>query len=222
MCFVILSLFCNYQQLATNPMTALITALYRRQSSLLVHIDSIKTNMNSTIQDIFENEFGLSATTLTLDLIEFCSSFVFILIIHFEKYGGDPQKRTLVNQLTSYICALLFLFLVTKNIAMSTRVVFGCFHLYLGYSVNISASILVVCIIMFILDIFIYKFFKVFAYRLVVNLNEDNCAFFLSIINPVVSVSIKVFSFVKMGNPHLNPYRLKVLTCEENVTARPG
>ena len=178
--------------------------------------------MNSTFQDIFEDEFALSATTVTLSLIEFCSSFLLLLIIHFERYGGDPQKRSLVNQLTSYICAATFIVLVTKNLLIPIRVIFGCIHPWFGYSANICVEVLVFCIMMFCIEILLYQLLEVFAYRLVVDLNEDNCGYFFSIINLVVSASLKVLDYIKMGNQalHLYPDLEKMWICEENVTAK--
>ena len=179
--------------------------------------------MNSTFQDIFEDEFALSATTVTLSLIEFCSSFLLLLIIHFEKYGGNPQKRSLVNQLTSYMCAAAFIVLVTKNMLIPIRVIFGCFHPYFGYTSNSCVLVLVACIVMFCIEILLYKLLEVFAYRLVVDLNEDNCAYFFSIINLVVSVSLKVLHYIKIGNQalHMYPGLEKMWICEENVTDEP-
>ena len=179
--------------------------------------------MNSTFQDIFEDQFALSATTVTLNLIEFCSSFVLLLIIHFKQYGGDPQKRSLVNQLTSIICAAMFIILVTKSLLMPIRVIFGCFHPYFGYCVSFCFLVLVLCIIMFSIEILLYKLLEVFAYRLVVDLNEDNCGYFFSIMNLVVSVSLKVIHYIKMGNQALRGYPglEKMWICEENVTDKP-
>ena len=147
---------------------------------------------------------------------------MFLLIIHFEKYGGDPQKRSLVNQLTSYICAATFIILVFKNLLTPIRVIFGCIHPWFGYSANICVQVLVLCIIMFCIEILLYKLLEVFAYRLVVDLNEDNCGYFFSIINLVVSVSLKVLHYIKMGNQALRLYPglEKMWICEEKVTAK--
>ena len=47
---------------------------------------------------------------------------------------------------------------------------------------------------MFSIEMLLYKLLEVFAFRLVVDLNEDNCVYFFSIINLVVSVSVKVLT----------------------------
>ena len=76
---------------------------------------------------------------------------------------------------------------------------------------------------MFCIEILLYKLLEVFAYRLVVDLNEDNCGYFFAIMNLVVSVSLKVLHYIKMGNQalHLYPGLEKMWICEENVTDEP-
>ena len=88
--------------------------------------------MNISSQNVFEDEMALSATTITLALIELFSSSVLLSIVHWEKYGGDPQKRTLVNQLMSYICLSVFANIIIKDFLVLTRMVWGCLHPFFG------------------------------------------------------------------------------------------
>ena len=151
--------------------------------------------MNTTSHNIFEDEIALSVATVTLDLIEIFGSLLLPLIVHFEKYGGDPQKRTLVNQLTSYSCAALSIILITKDLTVLTRVVFGCLHPYFGHFASILSGIMEKCMAMFLIEILLYKLFQVLAYRFIIDINEDNVASYFLILNLVVSASVKLFTF---------------------------
>jgi hypothetical protein len=47
--------------------------------------------------------------------VETFGNFMLLAVILHEKYGMDPQKRTVSNQLLSSICAVLILFNIAIN-----------------------------------------------------------------------------------------------------------
>ena len=48
--------------------------------------------------------------TFLFVFLELLGNFLLICMVHYEKYGMDPQKRTVTNQLLSSICVMMIFF----------------------------------------------------------------------------------------------------------------
>lgn len=72
--------------------------------------DFCNFEVNSKVLDAFESY----KTDLVKSMIGFnlmarltLGNFFYLALIHYEKYGGDPMKRTAINQIISLICMTL-------------------------------------------------------------------------------------------------------------------
>ena len=59
---------------------------------------------NDDFDSILGGFFAKSAIILIFLLILFANTAYNLLFIHYEKYGGDPMKRSLINQLVAQAC----------------------------------------------------------------------------------------------------------------------
>ena len=132
---------------------------------------------NPILAEVFASPpFKIVAVIVYLLLI-LVGCVLLFLIIHFEQFGGDPQKRSIFNQMFAYLAATeLLTTLVTEHIFLA-RVLFGCLPQGLGttywFIVIFRASVYA-----FLFPITaIYKTVRIFSFRRIAGLNDD----FLSI-----------------------------------------
>ena len=94
---------------------------------------------NENIEELYKN---LTIKTLGIIfhlIIMTFGSFLWFGIIHFERFGGDPQKRSISNHIISYIATsiLTFKVLLIESIILA-RFIFGCLSFVLGEILMIS------------------------------------------------------------------------------------
>lgn len=135
-------------------------------------------------------------------------------IIHFEKFGGDPQKRSLANILSSYAsigCSVLLTSTVGIHLA---RVFFGCeLPECLAYIMVFIRRLFNTLVISFVLEILLYKMIQVYRYYIVANLNDSFFGIFLAMTTFLNSLIFNV-SLVILVEPR-NPM-LDLLACHEH------
>ena len=96
--------------------------------NIVWHKQNFNILFNNTLNELFEDEFSEKHSWLLiakenihnrpilivfgiflLSLIEILGNGSFLIIIIYEKYGMDPQKRTVNNQLLSALCKISIL-----------------------------------------------------------------------------------------------------------------
>ena len=86
------------------------------------HFDALEEQTASTLVSIL---FTLQS------LLFFVIGYpILISIIHFEHFGGDPQKRSISNMTFSNVCFFLLSLQTTNMILIGLRTYFGPFHLW--------------------------------------------------------------------------------------------
>ena len=167
-----------------------------------------------------ELEFHITSDTLDMNTIPTVvvilgtTNYVLIMtlgngfhygIIFYEKFGGDPKKRSIGNQLVSFACSgVIFHTVVTGSI----------FTLYswigpLGSSIatialfaRIAAGL---AIALSFTELILYKCFMVFNLKIALGLNDDLFALFIKLCN-VLSVSVIAGSHIFLGNVNGRTY----------------
>ena len=72
-------------------------------------------------------------------IVEILGNFLLLSMITYEKYGMDPQKRTVTNQLLSSICIG---FMIQNVIAMPISMFHHIYHLFL---ITLCKKIIIFC-----------------------------------------------------------------------------
>ena len=113
-------------------------------------------------------------------IIMIFGSFLWFGIIHFERFGGDYQKRSLSNHIVSYIATsiLIFKVLLIESMILA-RFMFGCLSFMLGEIFMISRYINVYFITLMNMANIIYKCLTLYYPNFTLLLNDDFWSFIL-------------------------------------------
>ena len=106
--FFIEGTFCQHDisMLELDSINFQFQNLYESDEFMNFTIDQIQTENYLVLTEIddfklFFESFVIKIMTLIIFLILMTAVIIFDLtVIHFEKYGGDPMKRSLVNQMS--------------------------------------------------------------------------------------------------------------------------
>ena len=171
------------------------------------------------LAEVFENPtLRILACFAYILLIPIGCTLVF-LVLHYEQFGGDPQKRSIFNQIIGFLAAIeLVTALVTEHIFMA-RVFIGCLPSGLGtffWFINGFRH----AIYMLLLAIATtYKMIRTYSFRRVAALNDD----FLSLYILMASIMLAfIFFYVQymfgLGEGH---NQFIVMTCSAGNYAQP-
>ena len=100
-------------------------------------------------------------------------------IIHYEKYGGDPMKRSLQNKLVTTVSFSLILHHYIFEVAWEWRIQIGTFSDEIAMVVIYLYNVLRVSIGMGICEILIYKLLSIYKWGHICSLDEDFWAKFI-------------------------------------------
>lgn len=166
--------------------------------------------------DEIYDDWKLQAVTIVIALVLLAiGNVLWIGIIQFEKFGGDPQKRSLANMLTS-MASIACCIIQDNTVSMLLiRASLGtCLPSFLGLTTVFIRRWLSCMIAMFITGILIYKSLQVYKYYFVARLNDEFWARFLGIWTALASVTfISIWTFLVANE---NPF-LDMLICQRHV-----
>jgi hypothetical protein len=127
--------------------------------------------------------------TLNFITIEIFGNFLFGGIIHFEKWGSDPQKRDLSNQLISFVCQMHILMTSVSGTIAYIRVMS---YVPIG---NVCGTVFIwnrqltrFCSVLATLEYLVLKNIQLFKWKIAAGLNDDLVAQFLRVFNIVCAL----------------------------------
>ena len=105
-------------------------------------------------------------------------------IWHFERYGGDPQKRTILNQLIGLLALNNLFGQAPQLLTVSYRLLFGPLTVQMAMWSFIAVTIASSMVILFILDeIILIRWLSVFVWKQLPPINDDFFGMFLTRLN---------------------------------------
>ena len=170
-------------------------------SQFAIKVSSKKMNLtfdNSEISGPVQAAFCFGYLLVTL------GSLLYAGIIHFEHYGGDPQKRTFTNKMFAKQC----LAFIIEDTAIMTLVLFRVFCGPLGHWAGLLATTFICCPLfaaMAMIEILIFKIVQVCNFRLSNRINEDFLTVFLTLFN-FMFVSLALFSELFVTSSYVPVY----------------
>ena len=115
------------------------------------------------------------------------------LVIHYEQFGGDPQKRSIFNQIIAYIAAFEILNALVSEHILVMRVFYGCLPIEIAtlhwFSVNFKNSVVVT----FITVSLMYRTMRIFSFKRVAGLNDKVVSIFI-----LLATALNNFLYVVM------------------------
>jgi uncharacterized membrane protein YobD (UPF0266 family) len=80
---------------------------------------------NDILTDLYDQPVYVAGCVGITAAVEIIGNGLLVVIIMYEKFGMDPQKRTTINQLLSKICGMLIMTNLTIFPVMVIRTLFG-------------------------------------------------------------------------------------------------
>ena len=157
-------------------------------SSLLVQ-ESAFTVKETPIESLYEDPIIRILGIVFHGIILVIGSLLWFGIIHFERFGGDPQKRSISNYIVSYIASsVLTLKVLIIECIIIVRFVRGCLHFIMGEILMISRYFNVQFIAIMCMINMLYKCFQLYFPNYSLRLNDD----FWSIILLITSMALSM------------------------------
>ena len=179
--------------------------------------------MNITIDrslaDLYDNIPTKIIATVTYILLETIGSFLFLSAIHFERYGGDPQKRSISNRLISFACMNALIGIWIPQSIYYARVIYGCLPPFLGEVLIFFRFLVGVgewCA--FVVSL-IYKCLQIYAFHFTAGLNDEMISRFIEMF---LGIFLFLLSCVKHYLGYYNSPGYKTATCLSVETMIPG
>ena len=152
---------------------------------------------------VFESDF-LDPLTISDICLEFpvtiIGNILCLIIFHYERFGGDPMKRSIVNKFISTICLTMAATTFLSASILLMRVFYGPFTLVLAKVLTSLAIYGVLFLCMNVICVFIMKILQIKAFYVVTELNEDFWFLVTEIFN-VTFCSILIFIQIVFGRP---------------------
>ena len=132
-------------------------------------------------------------------------------VIHFEQFGGDPQKRSVFNQIVAFLAAGEIIGVLATEHLFIARVFFGCMPdvfgtmiWFCGVCKNAIGSLLVTVAST-------YKMLRLYFFKRIACLNDDFVSLFIllaSIMNSLIYMTVQYM----MGENERHP-KYQIMTC---------
>ena len=130
------------------------------------------------------NQSSFASESDSLDLLtisEICLEFpvtiigniLCLVIFHYERFGGDPMKRSIVNKFISAVCLTMAATTFLSASTLLLRVFYGPFPLVLAKVIVSLAIYGVLFLCMNVICVYILKILQIKAFYFVNGLNED-------------------------------------------------
>ena len=178
--------------------------------------------MNITIDrslaDLYDNIPTKIIATVTYILLETIGSFLFLSAIHFERYGGDPQKRSISNRLISFACMNALIGIWIPQSIYYARVMFGCLPHFLGEALIFFRFFIGIGVWSALVVSLIYKCLQIYAFHFTAGLNDEIISIFIEMFLGLFNF---LLCFVKHHLGYYNSPGFKTATCLDIETLKP-
>ena len=119
--------------------------------------------------------------------------FLYGGIIYYEKWGNDPQKRSLTNMLMGSFCWNVMALIIFSVSIGSLRICIGPLGTNFGYIMIVTRQFCILNILACLLEIIIVKILQITKWNVMANLNDGFWFALLNFINIVVIGSATIF-----------------------------
>ncbi len=142
--------------------------------------------------------FKISLTLLGSVCLMF-GNVMYVGIIHFERFGGDPKKRTVSNRLISVICSLFMWSSISYFTLLHWRAYIGPLNKTLVSAHLISKAWLTQTKVILVIEILTQKMMELYKVKLPYQIDEDWFSVFLTIASFLLSAITEALKFPSGG-----------------------
>jgi hypothetical protein len=160
---------------------------------------------NDILTDLYDQPVYVGSCVATTVSVEVIGNGLLYIIIMYEKFGMDPQKRTAINQLLSKVCWMLIMTNLTIFPFMVMRTLFGPqSELVASWIVHgMTFSMLHNCLTL--AEMMILKCLYLFFWPRMAMLEDTLVAQLCGLFNLMIS-SICTSTRLHLGEYHANPH----------------
>ena len=175
--------------------------------SFAKHEQAIFTNINGKDNDIddFKGMFDhLSVKIITVISFLICQLFnntYNVLVSLFEKYGSDPLKRTVSNQLLTQIGHMIIMHNIVCSTLWTWRIIVGPLNLEIAEFESFIQSCFLVSVFLNFAEVAVIKASTICKWTVVTGMNDQFIATFIQNVN-VGFIAISQMSRYMLGTMH--------------------
>ena len=148
-------------------------------------------NANFYVEEEDFDLYLLTKVELTIEFIlTLIGNVLYVIIVNYEQYGGDPMKRSLLNKLISSICLACIGGSLTSALSLLLRALFGHIGETLAYVMVTFQAIIFQFITINIIFIFLFKDLSILAFNFVNHLDEGFWFIFSQMFTVLMSISV--------------------------------
>ena len=163
--------------------------------------------------------FATAYESLTLKIIAIMSYILKVpigctllfLVLHFEQFGGDPQKRSIFNQIVAFLAASEIIGIITTEHLFIARLFFGCMPDVLGTMIWFCLTCKNAIGSLLLMVASTYKMSRLCFFKRIACLNDDFISLFIllaSIMNSLIYMTIQYMMEENKKHP-----QYQIMTC---------
>ena len=157
---------------------------------------------------------------LMICVVHLMGPIMLLGMVIFETFGGDPQKRNLINRLHSLAITNQIIFSVLAGIARVCREIFGLIDISIMIWIESVSQMFLFCVILFADEMVTLHFLYVVVWKRVRIMDDQVWAYFLAFLSWILSLCCVVIEHIPT---QMNMGRFKINTknlCEDFESAR--
>ena len=145
--------------------------------------------------DHFDHVYSATGFKIPMTILSVLCLFIgnpmYMGLIHFERFGGDPKKRSVSNQLLSVICCLLVWTATSNCLLLTWRSYIGPLNKSLVIAHLITKSWSTLTLVLLVIQILMQKMLELYTVQFSFQIDEDWLSIFLSISSFIVAAMIE-------------------------------
>ena len=177
---------------------------------------SEEANIDGTdpiLAEVFQNPVLRTFAFIAYILLIPIGCTLLFLMLHYEQLGGDPQKKSIFNQIIGFIAAIeLVTALVTEHIFI-TRIFIGCLPSGLGSFFWFTNGFKHATYTFLLVIATTYKMIRTYSFRRIAGLNDDFLSLF-SLLALIMNAFIFTFVQYMLGHAEVHPQYV-IMTCQK-------
>ena len=163
--------------------------------------------------------FVMAYESLTLKIIALMSYIlkvpigctIWFLVLHFEQFGEDPQKRSVFNQIVAFLAAGEIVGVLTTEHLFMARVFFGCMLDVFGTMIWFCIVCKSVIGMLFLMVASTYKMSRLCFFRHIACLNDNFISIFILLASIIISLIYTTIQYM-MGENERHP-QYQIMRC---------
>ena len=120
-------------------------------------------------------------------LVTLFGSPLYLAIIHYERFGCDPQKRSLLNMIFANQCIFLMVGMLILNLFLGIRIPLGPFHLWLADTCLAMLIFMSSCINLSIITLLLLGNLQLLKPQIVSSINDEFWYIIVTLVTLLIS-----------------------------------